>query len=70
MVPAFGSCECAAVDVGVPGPRRVLFWIPSGLYLALELHSHLAILCLTKSHFLNLGQRPSQEPLLTGAVGP
>lgn len=70
VVPAFGSCECAAVDVGVPGPSRVPFWIPSGLYLAPELHSHLAVLCLTKSHFLNLGQQPWQESPSLVQLGP
>ena len=50
-------------------PDEFPIWIRSGLYLALEFHSHLAILCLTKSHFLNLGQRRWQQPLLTGAIG-
>lgn len=50
-------------------PDEFPFWIRSALYLALEFHSHLAILCLTKSHFLNLGQWPWQQPLLTGAIG-
>ena len=51
-------------------PDAFLFWIPSGLYLAPELHSHLVVLCLTKSHFLNLGQQPWKEPPSLVQLGP